>query len=165
MSLCIVYITLQSWNKFGCFTTAFLHNGGKEKKYCVFKLQVMFRKVSSFYVCSICLWNLLFKLKSMKKNGKQKAGFRWKCVLKSMFILLFTKKTMNSRLSLAKYQFTWRHMWNLLYKVGRVFVLKWFKVHNVECYEKSTPVMRLCNYRLINAIVFLIKILVECKYV
>jgi len=26
------------------------------------------------------------------------------------------------------------------------------------------PVMRLCNYRLINAIVFLIKMLVECKY-
>jgi len=26
----------------------------------------------------------------MKKNVKQKAGFRWKCVLKSMFILLFT---------------------------------------------------------------------------
>jgi len=28
----------------------------------------------------------------------------------------------------------------------------------------STPVMRLCNYRLINAIVFPNKMLVECKY-
>jgi len=27
----------------------------------------------------------------MKKNVKQKAEFRWKCVLKSMFILLFTR--------------------------------------------------------------------------
>jgi len=27
----------------------------------------------------------------MKKNVKQKAGFRWKCVLKTMFILLFTR--------------------------------------------------------------------------
>jgi len=27
----------------------------------------------------------------MKKNIKQKTGFRWKCVLKSMFILLFTR--------------------------------------------------------------------------
>jgi len=29
---------------------------------------------------------------------------------------------------------------------------------------KSTPVMSLCNYRLINAIFYLIKMLVECKY-
>ena len=27
----------------------------------------------------------------MKKNVKQKAGFRWKCVLISMFILLLTR--------------------------------------------------------------------------
>ena len=43
-------------------------------------------------------------------------------------------------------------------------------VPSICCYihlrivEKSTPVMRLCNYSLINAIVFLIKMLVECKY-
>jgi len=34
---------------------------------------------------------MLFNLKRMKKNVKHKAGFRWKCVLISMFILLFTR--------------------------------------------------------------------------
>ena len=49
----------------------------------------------------------------------------WKCVLKSMFILLFTKIN-NEQSSIAKYQFTWRHNVcdNLLHKVGRVFVFK-----------------------------------------
>ena len=75
-----------------CFSTAFLHKWRKIKsvKRVLASVYVK-KKVSSFYVCSICLRNLLFKLKRMKKNVKQKAGFRWKCVLKSMFILLFTR--------------------------------------------------------------------------
>ena len=76
---------------FGFLLQLFYTNGGKENRYSVFQLQIMLKKVSSFYVCSICLRNLLFKLKRMKMNVKQKAGFRWKCVLKSMFILLFTR--------------------------------------------------------------------------
>ena len=75
----------------GVFLQLFYTNGGTESNYSVFQLQIMLKKVSSFYVCSICLKNMLFKLKRMKKNVKQKAGFRWKCVLKSMFILLFTR--------------------------------------------------------------------------
>ena len=65
----------------------------EEKKISIacFSFRLCWKKVSSFYVCSICLRNLLFKLKRMKKNVKQKAGFCWKCVLKSMFILLFTR--------------------------------------------------------------------------
>jgi len=51
----------------------------------------MLIKVSYFYVRSFCGKKLLFKLKGMTKNVKRKAGLRWKCVLKSMFILLFTR--------------------------------------------------------------------------
>ena len=81
-------------------------------------------KISSFYVCSICLRNMLFKLKRMKKNGKQKAGFRWKCVLKSMFILLFTRIN-NEQLSIvSKISIYLATRDNLLHKVGRVFVFK-----------------------------------------
>jgi len=36
----------------------------------------MLKKVSSFYMCSICLRKLLVKLKEMKKNVKQKAVSR-----------------------------------------------------------------------------------------
>ena len=80
--LCIVYITMQNWNKFGCFSTAFF-TLMEEKKISLacFSFRLCWKNVSSFYVCSICLRNLLFKLKRMKKNVKQKAGFRWKCVL------------------------------------------------------------------------------------
>ena len=74
MFLCIVYITLQNWNKFGCFSKAFFTQM-EEKKIRIacfsFRLLSMLKKVSSFYVCSICLRNLLFKLKRMKKNVKQ----------------------------------------------------------------------------------------------
>jgi len=43
-------------------------------------------------MCAVFAYEICYlNLKSMKKNDKQKAGFRWKCVLKSMFILLFTR--------------------------------------------------------------------------
>ena len=76
----------------GVFSTAFFTQMEEMKiSIACFSLRLCWKKVSSFYVCSICLRNLLFKLKRMKKNVKQKAGFHWKCVLKSMFILLFTR--------------------------------------------------------------------------
>jgi len=37
VSVLRLHFTLQNWNKFGWFFTAFLYtNGGKENKYCVF---------------------------------------------------------------------------------------------------------------------------------
>jgi len=42
-------------------------------------------------MCAVFAKKVLFKLKEMIKNVKQKAGFRWICVLKPMFILLFTR--------------------------------------------------------------------------
>ena len=90
MFLCIVYITLQNWNKFGCFFYSFFTQI-KEKKISIACFSSDYvEKSTFFYVCSICLRNLLFKRKRIKKNVKQRAGFRWKCVLKSMFILLMS---------------------------------------------------------------------------
>ena len=74
----------------------------------------MLKKVSSFYVRRICLRKLLFQLyKEMKKKVKQKAVKRQGAV---------GKKTMNSRLSLSKYQFTRRNMREST-SLGRSFFL------------------------------------------
>jgi len=85
---CLHYVIKlkQVWVFFYSFFTQM-----EEKKISIacFSFRLCWKKESSFYVCSICLRNLLFK--RMKKNVKRKAGFRWKCVLKSMFILLFTR--------------------------------------------------------------------------
>ena len=127
--LCIVLITLQNWNKFGCFCTAFLHTWRKIKKVypvaCI-SFRLCWKKVSSFYVCSICLRNMLLKLKRMKRNVKQKAGFRWKCVLKSMFILLFTRINNDQSSVVSKISiYLGTHVTiYLIHKVGRVFVFK-----------------------------------------
>jgi len=92
-------------------------------------------------------------------------GFRWKCVLKSMFILLFTRINNEQSSIVSKISiYLATHVQIYFIRWVEVLFLNNKKVHNVECYEKSTPVMRLCNYWLINAIVFLIKMLVECKY-
>ena len=85
------YVNVTNLKQVWVFLTAFNANGGKRSKYYLFLLQVMMQKVSYFYVFSICFIKLLFKLIEMKKNAKLKAGFRWTCVLKSMFILLFTR--------------------------------------------------------------------------
>jgi len=75
----------------GVFLQLFLHKWRKRK--IVFRVLASdYVENSKFFLCvQYLLINLLFKLKRMKKNVKQKAGFRWKCVLKSMFIPLFTR--------------------------------------------------------------------------
>jgi len=60
----------------GVFLQLFLLRWRKRKEVLLVLASDYVEKVSSFYVCSICLRNLLYKLKGMKKNVKQKAGFR-----------------------------------------------------------------------------------------
>ena len=72
----------------GVFYSFFTQTDENEIRYCVFLFQIMLKTVSSFY--SICLRKLLFNWRN-EKNVKQKAGFRWNDVLKSMFCLLFTR--------------------------------------------------------------------------
>jgi len=85
---CLHYVAKlkQVWVFFYSFFTQM-----EEKKLSIACVSFRLCWKMSFYVRSICLRNLLFKHKRMKKNLKQKTGFRWKCVLKSMFILLFTR--------------------------------------------------------------------------
>ena len=69
------------------FLQLFYLNGGKENKYYVFKLLNYVEKSKFFYL----LKAIVIYIREIKMNVKQKTGFRWKCVLKSMFILLFTR--------------------------------------------------------------------------
>ena len=83
---------LQQSVQYGNVLMHCLHYVAKLKQVCVFFYsfftQMEEKKISiacfSFRLC----WK---KLKRMKKNVKPKAEFRWKCVLKSMLILLFTR--------------------------------------------------------------------------
>jgi len=69
---------------------------------------------------------MLFKLTRMKKNVKQKAGFRWKCVLKSMFFLLFTRinNEQSSIVSKISIYLATHVTIYLIHKVGLVFAFK-----------------------------------------
>ena len=96
----------------------------EEKKISIacFSFRLCWKKVNLFYVCSICFRNLLVKL----KNVKQKAGFRWKCVLKSMFILSFTRinNEQSSIVSKISTNLGTHVTIYLIHKVGRDLVFK-----------------------------------------
>ena len=65
----------------------------EEKKLSIPCLASDYVEKSKLFLCVQHLLKKMFiKLKYMKKNVKQKTGFRWKRVLKSMFFVLFTRK-------------------------------------------------------------------------
>ena len=81
-----------------------------------------------------------------------------------MFVLSYTV----CKLVYCSVAFQFLNKYSVLLKCVMSFVVKIPEVHMYKCNlhkdDITTPVMRLCNYSLVNAIVFLIKMLAECKY-
>jgi len=102
-----------------------------------------------------------------KRNGnKLRIEFHSGCIYGIMNAMVKLANPWSASLNfiLGAFMGSWTQWSNWQIHEARYYGLYYKIIHNVDCYEKPTPVMRLCNYRLINATVFLIKMLVECKY-
>ena len=123
MFLCIVYITLQNWNKFGCFSSAFLHKWRERKKVLRVLASDYVEKVSSFYVCSICLQNCYLNLKNEKEWQTEGRIPLEMCLEINVYSFIYKNKQWTSSI-FSKISIYLATRVNLLHKVGRVFVFK-----------------------------------------